>query len=168
MLTMVVMQQLEKLFNQSYGVCIRPHHASGVSRLQKLVGPISINSLARSNFRDTRQNSCIIINLRTRFDHVSLAYIIIIKCKYLALSANYHVLTLKVLATYLHSHLLLVWFWTIFRFCQTVPALISSGISHSTSLASAGAYTTNNKCPAQKMNSWLHSVATTFMLFIYV
>ena len=164
------------------------------------------------------------INKRLWSCKINLYYI---KCKYLALNANYHVLSLKVLLIsvlirlkivqtfiffcklhkiainnvykiclakldlaghtlnlagkclvtgyyhkpcYLYSHLLLVWFWVIFHFCQAVPALISPRISHGTSLASMRVliYTANNKRAARKMDSWLHSGAATSRLFICV
>ena len=93
----------ENTFNFSISSCIHLH--SGVSRLQKLMGPIVS---CGQTFLDTCQNHASIKGSG--------------KCKYLALSTNYHILSLKV--TYLYSHLLLVWFWVIFRFFQIVQAFI--------------------------------------------
>ena len=74
---------------------------SGVSTLQSLAGPIVLRGQL---FFDTPK--LCIKGFGYIIHYIRLHETSLLKCKYLVFSANYHVLSLKVI--YLYSHLLLV------------------------------------------------------------
>ena len=113
-------------------------------------------SLARSNILKARQNRASTNRLWLRKTSVNIQRL---KETITSILESY-LSILSFCTCVILSHLLLLPDSTSFHF--------SENCSQHQSRQHAGAYTTSNKCPAWKIDLWLHSVTSTSKLFICV